>query len=156
MQLEGLGLRQNQCNPALPKERNYSGSVGYYQRVFCNTAFLLNNVSNFHENAFSHASRFEVILGSIGFSMIGLKNEDDRRNVNNLLNLTKVRNSLRNALVAGELCSYVERGGQYEVVSPADVGGSEKGWWRLLIEGFRVKIIRDIHCTHYLGKKSFV
>ncbi len=148
--LEEWGLRHNQCNPVLPEER--TRSTGYVQHVFSNVAFLINAVSNFHENAFSCASRFEIILGSIGFGRTSVDHEDDRRNINNLFNLTKVRNSLRNALVAGELCSYLEQGGQYEVVQP-DVWGSEKGWWRLLIEGFKIKIVRDAQCSHFSKKK---
>ena len=102
-------------------------------RISCNAAFLLCGFAN-------QASSSEIILGSIDFSEHDLVHKEERIDLNNLLNLTKVRNTLRDALVEDKLRSYAGQGGQYTSIPP-NVWGTEKGWWRLLIEGFMIKIV---------------
>jgi len=101
--------------------------------ISCSAAFLLGGT-------FNRASSCEIILGTLGFFEYDFDCKEERINLTNLLNLTKARNTLRNALVEEKLCSYVEQGEQYTKISSI-LWGNEKEWCRLLIEGFMARTV---------------
>jgi|GEM_PF-3269829 len=136
--LEGQAFGQADLIADLWKIGNNSKSRNNSkEHIFCNIAFLFKDVEIFNKNSSPEASDFEIIFGSIGFSPNDLEHENKRSNLNNLLNLTKVRNTLRDALVKGKLYSYTKQDGKYFNISPM-VWNSEKAWCRLLIEGFQI------------------
>jgi hypothetical protein len=109
-------------------------------QMFYNVAFLPKDSRILVENRFSEASDFEVGFNILDFAVKNLGYEDIKINLKNLLDLTKVRNCLRDALVEGTLCSYIEKDGNYCSI-PASVWADEQEWCRLLLEGFKAEIV---------------